>query len=300
MGTHFLTLTVLFFLCFACSFSFLFFCIAIIMNLMSSTWNATLFAITQCASTFAYWNFFTLLLAILVFRLHVTFSQTQLRMSSTKYWLFAVILVLLFVLPVVLIILTIVVSANTEEEIQSIAVDYPWYLPLVLALVLVFFVLFFIGSIFAVHLFVSKLHQLAEAQAGTPRVKESTKNGDSLPSLNRRQQKFIDLAARYMLLFAIATISSFFFGEICVKAFGWKSGIRNVFFAVDYTVNIICVYLQFGFAGEHYRKCCGPLDACCRKKLSKRAMNSAHTRLQSGSSFTYPQNEEKPKESADL
>ena len=241
-------------------------------HLMASHVTSSMVKIVGALSISVLWSFFTILLAILVLRLHVTFSETQLRMPSTTHHMFIAVLVMLVVLTIVNFSLILIVEPVIDENAGTISLDYPvWFLPLTGILNFMFALFFFPGSAWAVKLFISNLDKLAMAQASTPEA-ESMK---SLPALNRRQQKFIDLAARYMLLFGIATASTIL-SMVLSQGFGWKSGIKYVFFAVDCTINILCVYLQFGFAAPHYRRCCGCLDRWCRRKLSKRTRMNMH------------------------
>merc|ERR1712012_1438462 len=79
-------------------------------------------------------------------------------------------------------------------------------------------------------------------------------------SLNRNQQQLIALAARSVLLFVIAIFTGQFLSVVCAFAFSISSGVRDIFFGMDCTINLLCVYLQFSFAEEHYQRCCGRLD----------------------------------------
>ena len=261
-----------FFLLFASSCTFILVCILFKSNFMRSNLTTAMFKIHGAVSVAAYYFFITLLLVILVLRLHVTFSQTQHEMSSAKYHMFIAILVLLFVLTLVFFALLLIVEPDIDESGGIISLDYPDWYPLVTMIIyFVFFFLFLAGSAWAVKSFTSNLGKLAIAQANTPEAECM----NSSPSLNRRQQRFIDLSARYMLLFAIATVSSILV-FVLGQGFGWKSGIKCVFGAVDCTINLLCVYLQFGFAAAHYQRCCGCLDRRCRRNLSRRTQMNMH------------------------
>lgn len=272
-----------FVLCFACSCIISSLLIAYIATLMAPDINFLRLAIITHVTIFLQYLFFTILLTILVLRLRVTFDDTELQMSSCTYHMFLAILGFLFVLPFVYTILGISIHAldhginNTHAdhiaELDQYITEFSDSV-IILGGILsfIFFVLFITGSAFAVYLFTRNLGKLAEAQAGTP---QQCDINASLPSLNRRQQKFTNLAARYMLLFAVATISSLF-TLVVSWGFSWKSGIKYVIFAVDMTINLLCVYLQFGFAGQHYRDLCGCLDECCRRRVSMRTRKSIH------------------------
>ncbi len=45
------------------------------------------------------------------------------------------------------------------------------------------------------------------------------------------------------------------------------------FIVADLTLNLLTIYLQFGFAQDHYYRCCGPCDRGFKGMVSKK-MNS--------------------------
>merc|ERR1740123_1434654 len=99
-------------------------------------------------------------------------------------------------------------------------------------------------------------------------------------NLDKNQQGYSDLAARYLLLFAVAICSD---SACYFLAFGFSShsGLRYFVMAVDYTVNISCVYLQFSFANNHYQRYCGCMDALFRRQISKRTRTIIHRQMTS-------------------
>merc|ERR1740123_2208157 len=99
-------------------------------------------------------------------------------------------------------------------------------------------------------------------------------------NLDKNQQGYSDLAARYLLLFAVAICSD---SACYFLAFGFSShsGLRYFVMAVDYTVNISCVYLQFSFANKQYQRYCGCMDALFRRQITKRTRTSIHRQITS-------------------
>merc|ERR1711879_470777 len=85
--------------------------------------------------------------------------------------------------------------------------------------------------------------------------------------LDKKQQKLSNLSSKYMMLFGIAT-SSTILSQIL--SFCVEFTLRRNFWILDYTVNLLCIYLQFSFAKDDYRKCCGFCDGKCRDYVSDR------------------------------
>merc|ERR1719242_2774511 len=76
-----------------------------------------------------------------------------------------------------------------------------------------------------------------------------------------------------MMLFGIAMASTIL---INILSFCVQFDLRFNFFALDSTVNLLCIYLQFSFANNHYRKCCGFCDGKCRDYVSERNRKMIH------------------------
>merc|ERR1711902_35540 len=100
--------------------------------------------------------------------------------------------------------------------------------------------MFFAGSAMAVYHFINNLRLAAKAQAKAPKRASITR--DEI-NLDKNQQGYSDLAARYLLLFAVAIFSD---SSCYFLAFGFSShsGLRYFVMALDYMVNLSCVYLQ--------------------------------------------------------
>jgi len=94
--------------------------------------------------------------------------------------------------------------------------------------------------------------------------------------MNNSQQKMVKLSAKYLALFAVATLTSFIaFVLIMILVFPAENGvpvvepdffIRIQWFAwvIDVFVNVSCLLLQYGHMDAVYLKYCGRPDACCR------------------------------------
>lgn len=207
-----------------------------------------------------YWFLLLTLLGTLVMRLHVTFGHSAFKITIKTVYVFITIFVLEFLICILWGIGAIFDSNgdfDTGGTIREVSV-------------ILFSSLYIIGSAFAVSLFVVKLSKIARLQVASQ---------GTLPvspqdiELNTRQQQMLDVSARYILLFFIAALSSILY-VVLLNTISRKLG--GFFFGIEFCVNLLCLYLQFAFAAEHYRKCCGCLDPCCRKMVSGRAKQLIH------------------------
>lgn len=179
--------------------------------------------------------FLNILLCTLVLRLHITFKDTACRMSNTTYTVFILILTINFI-----------VTPASYLVVIIGKVDLPWIFISVL-------LLHFIASVMAVSLFLRKLSQIAIQRTTSPR---NIPNSASEVSLDRQQMKLSNLAARYLGLFVIANVSTF----AAWLGFGLSDDFIFIFI-LDFTVNLLCLYLQFPSSKHHYHRLCG----CCDK-----------------------------------
>ena len=203
--------------------------------------------------------FFIFLLLTLVLRLRLTFKDSIYRMSQRTYYMFIGIICLLFSITCI-ISFPFVFGISLHLEEMTFAL-------------MAFFFIFFIGSALAVYFFVSNLSKLAKSMRNSMR---NTNISAEEISLNKSQQKLVDLAARYLLLFGIATFSSLISCYCGIYAPWTRGGTSEIANAIDFGINIFCLYLQFGFAKNVYLRCCWPLDKLCRRAMSKRTRHSIH------------------------
>ena len=197
---------------------------------------------------------FIFLLLTLVLRLRLTFNKFIYRMSQRTYYMFVGIICSMFAMVC----------------LAAVIMVVDGLLYLFFAVYLPFLFMFLIGSALAVYFFVSNLSKLAKSRMNS--MKNINISADDI-SLDKSQQKLVDLAARYLLLFGIATFSSMLFtvGGIFI-AFG----ILEVLITIDFCINLFCMALQFGFAQNVYLRCCRCLDKLCRRAMSKRTRSSIH------------------------
>ena len=218
-----------------------------------------LMAITKACAVCCYGLFYVLLLFVLVLRLHLTFKGTSFEMSQHSLYSFAIMFVVLLVLIIV----------GTVGLCFFYLNDHiGWILFLSAAIPGTF--LYCCVCALAVLLFVSNLSVIAKMQNSSQR--DVSPRAEDL-SLNDKQLKLLNLAAKYILLFFVAifvTIFTFFLIFIVSFTFG------SIFVSIDLCVNLLCLYLQFAFAANDYGKCCGCLDSRCRAIVLERTKKDMH------------------------
>ena len=200
-------------------------------------------------------SFFLTLLGTLVMRLHITFKGSALKMTRNTVYFFKILFVIESILSIVFTI-GCAPGINLHRAIFSLSFG-------------LFFIFYLIGSASAVRLFVANLSELTRLQSGSQRkVSDSPKD----IALNAKQQRTLHLSSRYILLFLVAILSTI----LAVLSVQTWHNLLALFWSIDLCVNLWCLYLQFAFAANHYRKCCGCLDTCCTSMVAGSARRSIH------------------------
>merc|ERR550525_1402745 len=97
--------------------------------------------------------------------------------------------------------------------------------------------------------------------------------------LDSRQQQLSDVASKYMMLFAMAMFSSVLTYSTLLYIVNLDSGLRHSFSAMDTTVSLYCIALQFTFATKHYNKVCAFCDRKCMDIGSQRTKRIIHRHI---------------------
>jgi len=219
----------------------------------------------QIYAIYAEYAFFSLFmqvfLATLVLRLYVTFKSSMFKMGKQTICLFAVTFVILFILSMLVLIGWILVFNFGRDDIGWTIANYSD---------IAFVILYVIASFFAVRFFVINLKKLAIMRVESQ--SKATASADAI-SFDEQQQKLLDLSAKYILLFVVAVLSS---GFNYVFMYVVSLEMAGLLVAIDFCINLFCLYLQFAFAGGHYKKCCFCLDARCSAVVSKRTKRAIH------------------------
>ena len=207
-----------------------------------------------------YLAFFMTQLGTLVARLHITFRRSTLQMTKKTIYFFRFIFILLFIVCITILILT---ALHTffgffKNPKRGIVI---WIL---------FWVLFFVGAVMAITLFVLNMFELTKLQCDD--LPDLDAKAEDI-SLNSRQQKTLHLAAKYISLFSMASLASI----VCVILHllpGDYQAIGSIVFPVDLCINLLCLHLQFGFADQCYQKWCCCWDSCCTALVHREAKRS--------------------------
>ena len=208
-----------------------------------------------------FWILFPFVLLVnLVTRLYITFKGSALAMSQNTQYIFIFMIVVLFML-IVFYWTAIIMALYGDTELGSF-----------LAFISIFPTLsvYIIGSAFAVYRFVRNLSTIAKKQSNPPQG--STVDPGKI-SLNERQLTLLHLSAKFILLFFVSILSTI---AAFLLTFVVSRYLNPLFWSFDFCVNLLCLFLQFGFASNHYQKFCGCLDTCCRTMVEKQTKMTLH------------------------
>lgn len=94
--------------------------------------------------------------------------------------------------------------------------------------------------------------------------------------VEEKNQKLITIVARYLVVASFSFLSTLlvimmlaFYGLLFDSStYIWLSITRFIGY-VDVMCNMVCLYVQFAFAADDYRRICGCCDYLCKKMLSK-------------------------------
>ena len=226
-------------------------CSPIIWRILVPSHSQITFNICLAIWSFGYIMFMITLLATLILRLYLTFRASVYRISRISSWIFSVILLLLF-------------AAACKITVDIFLIEWKTWLINVYYTVIVWFSLYFIASVSAVAMFIARLGHLAKSlHSHTPSISNSpdTSNVGDI-QLDKQQRQLADLAAKYVMLYLIAWISTILSWAISL-AVSVESELRLVVSGIDLCVNLWALYLQFSCASDHYEKCC----KCCDKRF---------------------------------
>jgi len=250
--------------------------------IFSISWTITTGLVFSCLSWFSALSFYSSLLAILVMRLRFVFKE-MMQMSERTYFGFKCLFIALFAIP--LLACALVGMEAAQGTNVSIADNLTGKVLLLLySLGFLFLFLYLIGVVCASSFLLNNLRKLALSQLTTPRNMEAQKT-DDIP-LKDQQGIIVNLASRYSLLFIVA-LSSDLLTYVLMMAMSFYT--RSIFQAMDFTINVFCIYFQFAFTGKQYMRCCGCIHRPWRKRMdniAKRAIRS-HSVQMSGS-YSFP------------
>jgi len=231
---------------------------------MSPTIEAILFGIGFASAL----SFLCCLLLIAVLRLRFVF-RAFMTMSDRTYagfkCLFATLFGMICAFCVVIVFAAVLLS---NDPLREDAVIQRTFLAVII-LMFSIWPLYAIGSFSAIRLFVSNIRRLVLLQSrgleDAPLNLEAQRLEDV--TFSKQQERWVNLAAKYMLLFIIAISSDIVVAILLGLAVSEDSGVRTLFLVIDLTINMMCVYLQFAFATKQYMRCCGCIHRRWRKRV---------------------------------
>ena len=255
-------LKMLFYLASTSSVCFTILCIITICLCMMSHKKAAL--IVGSISTLLYAFLFLCIWANLILRLFVSFRRSAFKMTTGEQrgYIAVFIYLLLNAFATSVCQLLMLVGMGLTPSI--------WFQ---FALGIAFMVVFAVSALVALCTFTSNVFALSKLR--TEKQIEPFREEEPI-GLNRMQQNLLDLSARYVLLFVVASLSS------AVTMFSGfyesVSDLRISLFLVpiDCCINVICIYLQYAFAEDQYQKYCGKLDCSCKRMMTAGWIQSIH------------------------
>merc|ERR1719242_1815794 len=216
-------------------------------------------------STFVYAFLFLCIWANLILRLIVAFKGTIYKMNKTQQTGYLVVFIYL------------VLNAFATSVCQLLMLVGEGLTPSIwfqFGLGIAFMVAFAVSALVAVCTFLKNVFILGKSRT----VKQIKPFCEEEPiGLNQMQEKLMDLSAKYVSLFILASLSSVIsmFSGFYESATDLRISLFLV--PVDCGVNLICIYLQYEFAVSHYTKCCGKLDRFCKWMMTKIWVGSIHS-----------------------
>eukprot|EP01084_Bolivina_argentea_P099192 178306_1 len=197
------------------------------------------------------------MLAILFIRLHTTFKQSMYKISNLVKNTFILMYCVIIMTDITILIIRalIIIGAVNNNSIKSFIGIIRWILYCVCAIGLV--------SMFSKNLLSVALRQT------------SVNNVDNIV-LKQTQKKMIDLTSRYVGLFAVAVLTTFIDLIVAYLAyFDYLPYVIHLIMApIDVLINAVCLFLQYSFAANYYKKYCACIHACFKKIITRNMMKS--------------------------
>eukprot|EP01083_Nonionella_stella_P148648 470974_1 len=138
---------------------------------------------------------------------------------------------------------------------------------------------------YSVVLFGQRLMLLTNAKVRSVRVA----NESGAIRLSEQQMQMIENTTRYVSLSALAIITAFIAVSLMVglaTALGvnkWNSEqfqLIFIFVAIVCIVHVVCLYLQYSFSTQHYKRYCGVIHSCWSYILIREAANALNKRYE--------------------
>ena len=224
--------------------------ISAVITCLYSKSPSTAYAIIACSTWLSIPVFISLLGTLLV-RLYITFDHSAYKVSGYMRHGLNALFVVMVIANVIQCILFMML------QFGNYSFHHGFYDEIALA---VFLASYVVCALCAVAVFCSKLLKLAESQT----------------SLSRRE-KWTNMSAKYVSLFCLAMFSTCVLIIIGYSSGRGHFGILLITFSFDWSINTMCLYLQYSFSSKQYNKYCSKLDLCCKAFIT-RAMKRRRAR----------------------
>jgi len=195
-------------------------------------------------------------LGVFVLRLYATFERSAFALSKMKRRILGITyLVMVFMWMLQIALLFYIVFG------QNRYVEDGFVIPLSLwSLIASTWVIFIALSIYSVYKFVDNMLLTAKMRSN---------HSSWSPGLDKKQRQMINLSAKYLSLFLFAegtTFAHFGFFSFCT----YNDLDPSILLGIDCIANVLCLFLQWGFAAIYYYRYCRKLDGCCRRLMTWR------------------------------
>jgi len=208
----------------------------------------------------------TCVLGALVTRYHVTFRDSMFEMStSTKYKFIAVTVVLAISMLAGIICAAVLIKEGEKHS------DVWWQILAITSLT--WASTYIVSAWWTVCRFCQNLLRLAKLRQRT--IEAANQDIE----LDRAQRDLVHVISKYITLFAVAATSStltLITAQLMSRQLLWpkEHSSQSAVMSIDSMVNVTCLYLQYSFVGDRYRKYCSNLDVLCRKRFSANLIQS--------------------------
>ena len=225
-----------------------------------------------------YYSLLLSLLLTLILRLYFTFKGSVYKLSSASIRLFIVSFIGLILL---------VLSHFIMYIYFILHLDQLWVMTIIIYICSANILLYLLTATFAVFLFVKKILALIKDRAllnvehsiptTTKTVTAESGNYETdkqeeeeMVEFDKQQLKLMECTSRYVGLFSLATCTSLLEGFVILAGamsmgsewMKYFNEIVLIFAVIDCTMTSICLYLQYSFSTDIYRKYCICLDWC--------------------------------------
>lgn len=197
-------------------------------------------------------NFFNCLLATLIFRLWLVFKGSAWSMSKRVRNIFAVLFALLL-------------AVGCAIGVSLCVTEYDLNTTFVRVALVLGMLLYGLAGGLAVYMFIHNLLGVAALQISAQDIPSAR----APAPLNKQQRRMVAQSTKYLTLFLVAQTTTMMSWAPLFVGTDLTTDISWTLLRLDVTVNALCLFLQFRFAGQLYDKLCSKADGCTRKIIER-------------------------------